>query len=356
MQNDSIKIQRSVIMKLQNKIMPLVLILALIAGVAFAGDGDRIGTTGGTQVQIPVGGRTLAMNGSDIAFAEGVDALYWNPAGLGRMDGRFNGLFSSAKNIADISNNYFALAFNMGSNGALAVSIKATNFGEIPITTVDDMDGESGATYSPTFSVIGATYGRQLIDRVTVGFTTKLIYESVPRASATSIAFDFGIQYDNLMDVKGLGLGLAIRNIGQDMQYNGTGLLTSAIEEGESYDYYYYRTSSEDQLPASLEMGLTYMAGKSLLLSAVYQNNNTERDYLRVGGEMSFSDVAFVRAGYAFQLKDVQNPEAGESVYGLTFGGGVKFKISDTNIIVDYVFRPAQNLGNENLICLGVGL
>lgn len=342
-------------MKLQNKFMSLVLIAALLVGAAFAGDVDRSGTTSGVQVQIPVGGRSLGMGGSDIAYTTGVDAIFWNPAGLSDIKGQVDGMFSSAKIIADISTNYFALGFNAGANGALAVSMKSLGFGDIPLTTVQDMDAESGATFSPTFSVIGASYARKLTDRISVGLTGKLIYESIPRASATALAFDFGLQYKNLIDVEGLALGLSIRNIGTNMTYSGTGMLLKATEEMETYEDFFTILTSSDQLPATMEMGLTYKPTDMILLSAVYQNSNAETDYLKVGTELNFAGIGFVRAGYNFQLNKAGN-ELGYSVYGLTLGAGVKFDVSTTKISVDYVFRPGQFLGTENLICLGIGL
>ena len=341
-------------MKLQNKFMSLVLIAALFVGVAFAGDVDRTGTTAGVQVQIPVGGRSLAMGGSDIAYTTGVDAIFWNPAGLSDVKGRVDGMFSSAKIIADISTNYFAIAFNTGANGVLAVSMKSLAMGDIAITTVQDMDG-TGATFSPTFSVLGASYARELTDRISIGLNAKLIYESIPRASGTALAFDFGLQYHNLMDVEGLGLGLAIRNMGTNMQYDGTGMLLSAREEDETYDDFFSVLTSSDQLPASMELGLTYKPTDMILVSAVYQNSNAETDYLKVGTELNFAGIGFVRAGYAFQL-NAAGADLGYSVYGLTLGAGVKFDVSTTKISVDYVFRPGQFLGTENLICLGIGL
>jgi hypothetical protein len=316
-------------MKLQNKFMSLFLIAALLVGVAFAGDVDRTGTTAGVQVQIPVGGRSLAMGGSDIAYTSGADAIFWNPAGLSDIKGQVDGMFSSAKIIADINTNYFALAFNMGANGALAVNVKSLGMGD--------------------------TYARNLTDRISVGLTGKLVYESIPRASGTALAFDFGLQYKDLMDVEGLGLGLTIRNIGTNMEYKGTAMLLKAREEFETYDDFFNVLTSSDQLPASMEMGLTYKPTDMILLSAVYQNSNAETDYLKVGTELNFAGIGFVRAGYNFQLNKTGS-DLGYSVYGLTLGAGVKFDVSTTKISVDYVFRPGQFLGTENLICLGIGL
>ncbi|MDD3716265.1 MAG: PorV/PorQ family protein [Candidatus Marinimicrobia bacterium] len=342
-------------MKLHNKFMSLVLIIALLVTVAYAGDVDRAGTSAGVQVQIPVGGRTLGMNGSDIAYTRGVDAIFYNPAGLSDFDGRFSGMFASAKYIADINYNYFGVAFNTGQQGVIAVNIKTLSFGDIPITTVQDMDGESGATYSPSFSTMGATYSRKLTDRINVGLTAKLIYESVPRANATALAFDFGLQYHNLVDIEGLSLGLAIRNIGTNMQYSGSGLLNRARVVGETYNDYFYHPTSSDQLPASMEIGLSYQAGELLLLGATYQNSNTEADYLRIGTELNFANIGFIRAGYAIQILQA-GAEMGNSVFGLTLGAGVKFQVAQSNISVDYVFRPSQLLGSQNLICLGIAL
>jgi hypothetical protein len=342
-------------MKLQNKFMSLVLIVALLTGLAFAGDVDRAGTTSGVQVQIPVGGRSLGMGGSDIAFTTGVDAIFWNPAGLSDVKGQVDAMFSSAKIIADISTNYFALAFNTGANGVLGVSMKSLAMGNIPVTTLQDMDGVGGATFSPTFSVIGASYAKALTDRISIGLNGKLIYESIPGVSATALAFDFGLQYKELMDIEGLSMGLAIRNIGSNMQYEGTGTLITATAEDETYDDFFDILTSSDQLPASLEMGLSYKPTDMLLVSAVYQNSNTESDYLKIGTELNFAGVGFVRAGYNFQL-NANGADLGYSVYGLTLGAGVKFDVNTTKVTVDYVFRPGQFLGTENLICLGIGI
>ena len=44
-----------------------------------------------------------------MVFSTGVDAIYWNPAGLGRMSDRRRGMMSSMSYIADINVVYGAL-------------------------------------------------------------------------------------------------------------------------------------------------------------------------------------------------------------------------------------------------------
>ncbi len=339
------------IRKKYNIVFALVILL-VCSSLLFSGDVSRIGTTAGVQVQIPVGGRTFGMGGADIANTSSVDAIYWNPAGLGTIEASGAGFFSSSKIIADINVNYFSIAVKAGELGNIGISLKSFDFGDIPITTQYDMDGESGATYSPTFSTIGLSFARKLSDKINFGITGKVIYESIPRATATALAFDIGIQYKNLMDIENLAIGLVVQNVGTGMQYSGSGMLTQAEEDG--YDSFYERGTSSDQLPTSLKMGMSYQVGP-VMLAGSYLVNNTQRDELLLGGEFNLAGILFLRGGYTHALEDPENSEFGETVYGLTGGAGLRYDLGNFKIMVDYVYRPTENLGNESIIAFGVG-
>jgi len=342
-----------------NSVLVVILVLAF-SGAAFlyAGDVDRVGTAGGTQVQVPVGGRNLAMVGADIATASSVDAMYWNPAGLGEMPGRAAGLFSTRNIIADINVNYFAVGFNAGKLGIIGLSIKSFDFGDIPVTTTEDMDG-TGATYSPTFSTFGLTYARHITDRINFGVSGKVIYESIPRASASTFAVDLGIQYRNLIDINGLNLGLSIRNIGTNMEYSGSGMVTEAQDANESYEAFRYRQTTSDQLPSSMEMGLSYvmnMGPGRLTVSSAFQYNNFENDQVKLGVEFGMANMLYVRGGYALTMTDPDNEELGANVYGMAFGGGIKYPIMGMKAIFSYTFKPAEYFDANNVFSLGFEL
>ena len=71
------------------KIYKLFLSLFILLGmtiVTFASGGERTGTGGASQLNIPVGARSMAMGGANIASAYGIEALYWNPAGVAKLD------------------------------------------------------------------------------------------------------------------------------------------------------------------------------------------------------------------------------------------------------------------------------
>ena len=74
------------------------------------------------------------------------------------------GQFSTMTIFNDVSVNYLGLGVKSEELGAFGVSIKSFDFGDIPYTTNQDMDGSSGRTFSPTFVTVGLTYSNLLTD------------------------------------------------------------------------------------------------------------------------------------------------------------------------------------------------
>ena len=342
-----------------NKILVIFLILAMMTSLLVAGDPARVGTSSGDQVKVPVGSRNLAMGGADIATTKNIDAIYWNPAGLGELQsGNIAGLFSSQRLIADISTNYFAMGFNVGL-GVLGVSLKTFNFGDIDVTTLENMDG-TGETFSPTFATGGVTFARALTDRINFGITGKLVYESLPRANASAFAVDFGIQYKDLLDVSGLCLGLSVRNVGSDMEYDGSALLGEAEDVIPSattrYTDFRNRPAMDSPLPTTMDMGLAYVLPigiGNLTLAGNFQHNNLENDQVMFGGELEVSKMLFLRGGYVYTMEDADYEDLGENVYGLSLGLGFNYSLMGVNTIFGYSYRPVEYFDANNTFTLG---
>ena len=339
--------------KLLNGVIWIVLVLFLASLPVYAGDADRIGTAAGTQVLVPVGARDLAMAGSDIVFTKGTDAIYWNPAGLSNMTQKAAGIFSTVNIFGDIRVNYLAVGAGMGKFGHIGFSIKAFDFGDIPLTTIEDMDGSNGRTFSPTFSTLGLTYSNKLTSTINVGITTKLIYESAPRVSATAVAFDIGLQYKNLAGLKGVSFGVVIKNIGSNMQYRGTGLMQEVKVNGRNE--FMRRGAASDQLPASMELGLSYnykvMEDNNIILSGVFKNNNVQNDEFRFGMEYNYKNFIMLRGGYLYMV----NTPAEDVVYSFSLGAGLQYKLGNTMLGIDYAFRNVQYFDASNMFTLHIG-
>ncbi len=238
-----------------------IIVLIMVAGfgsVVIAGAGNRGGTSGASELLVPVGVRDIALGGSTIATTRDIEALFWNPAAVAHMNNSATVYVSHMSYIADIGINYGAVAANFESFGVLALSLKSMDVGEILVTTTTDPDG-TGKTFSPQFFTVGLTYSRLLNDRIAVGLTGKIISERMGDVSASGIAFDVGVTYDNLASVNGLSLGVAMKNIGSSMQFDGSGLLTAATVDAQKRPAGLYQIQAAPfELPSSIEFGVGY--------------------------------------------------------------------------------------------------
>jgi hypothetical protein len=333
-------------MKLKSIII-IVLVLALVGTTAvFAGNPAKRGQAGAAELLMPVGARGTSLGGSSLSLSTGVEAINWNPAGLGIGLKNQNGevMFSQMNYIADINLSYFALGMTVGDFGTLAFSLRGIDFGAIPVTTEDLPDG-TGDTYSPSYLTIGLTYSKQLTDRIAVGFTTKLVSESIVRSSAVGVAFDAGVIYSvSSGDLEGLKFGIALKNLGPNMSFTGADLERPAIPPGsepQTTPIPMSIVAQSFELPATYELGASYEVKldemNKFSISGTFQNSNFGNDVLRSGFEYSFQDMVFLRAGY-------QTPDQDKSlqIYGLSYGGGVHYNLGGVALGFDYSYNQVE--------------
>ncbi len=326
---------------------------------AFAGNPNRTGTAGGQELLIPVGGRGIGLGGSLLASATGVDALFWNPAGLPRMSNTAEASFSQMSYIADIGVSYGAIGVKAGSIGSIGISLKSISFGDIPVTTADAPDG-TGQTFSPTFVDAGLTYGSMLSDRVSFGVTATLVTEKIMSTSASSIAFSGGVQYAGL-GLPGLSLGVTFKNFGSALSFDGSDLLVTAAPDGTNRPKSFYKvTVAPAELPTSLEIGLAYNVRfdeqNSVLLNGDFANNNYSDDEYKLGAEFTLVNQVYVRGAYSLSpntTKDLAGTL--EYQYDYSFGAGFKVDLGGAIASVDYGYRHLRTLSSNNVFSITLG-
>jgi len=336
-----------------------LMVLLLISPNATA-QNQRVGTSAGSELLIPIGARDIAMSGSTIATSTGIEAIYWNPAGLGRFDRGTEAMVSHMSYIADIGMNYAAIATNIEGFGVLGFSLKSLNFGNISLTTNEDPYGESGATYSPTYINLGLTYARHVTDAISVGFSFKLISNTIDRVAASGVAFDFGVQYSKLIGIDGLNIGVTVKNIGPQMKFDGSGLYIQATPTiGDRPTQRYKIETASFDLPSLMEIGLGYMgkAGTdvSYAVNASFTNDNLYDEQYRVGGELGFgasSELTILgRAGYEF----VPQISSDAKVWGPTYGAGLRYSTESLQVDIDYAYRTAQYFDGNHILAVKFG-
>ena len=341
-------------MKRKAIIAAFVLCVAtLFVVTSMVAQNQRVGTVGATELLVPVGARDMALSGASLATTNGVEAIFWNPAGLGRIAGSAEGMFSTMTYIADVNVAYGAVAGKFGEFGTVGFSVKSVGFGDVLITSETDPDGLLGRYFSPSYVTAGLTYSRAITDAISFGVTGKVISETIDRVSASAFAVDFGVQYHGLVGLSGLNLGVAVKNVGTQMKFDGSGLLRTAnAVNGLRPQQPFKSEAGSFEIPAVVEIGLSYDYTMSdnlvMSVSSAFSNNNLYYDEYRGGLEFGYvmeGVKLFVRGGTAAVPQDKDN-----NIFGTTFGAGLNMVAGGINMTFDYGYRQVQYFSGNQVL------
>lgn len=340
------------------RIVFILLILSFSVIETFGGGQNRAGTAAAPELRIPVGAKYLAMSGAPIANVTGLEAIYWNPAGLDFSPNSANALFSYRSYIADMSISQVAANGRLGDLGSVGISFRSFGIGDINVTTMDQPDG-NGAIFSPTYFVVGLTYSKQLTDRIGIGVSLNLINETIDRVSASGFAFDFGVQYRDLLEVPGLDLGVVVKNLGTPMKYSGNGLFYNVTDPTAGRGPAYLSVDAATaELPSEIAIGLSYQKKLDeeniLTISGAFQNNNYAYDDYKFGLEYSFKNIFYVRGGYLWSPQSTDNTPNIFQNYAL--GAGLNLKeFSGIDLSVDYAYVPVKYFDANHVFAISFG-
>jgi hypothetical protein len=331
-------------MKLKyNRILIVLVALSTIVLEVFSGPRTKLGTMAAPELLIPLGSVGTSLQGSNLASVTGVEAMYWNPAGLSSIPGNKNGeaIFSYMNYIADIKMQYVAGVVKVGSLGNVGFSLRNLDFGEpIEVTTETQPEG-TGETISPVYLIGNLSFARAMTDKVFFGTNIKLISEQIGEVSATGFAFDFGLQY--VAGKSGLRFGIAIKNLGPNLKFDGPGLDRTFVENGIPTVRRVNLQSFE--LPTQLEIGVSYQRtfGKNnnLMLGSSFQNSGFSSDEYKFGLEYNYNNNVFLRGGITY----FADKEKDESLFGPSFGAGVKYPFGGVTLGFDYAYRMLNESG-----------
>jgi len=301
-------------------------VLALILAISFvyAGNDQRRGQAGASELLINPWSRSTGFGGANSALSRGVEAMYLNVAGLA---------FTRATELqfthvnwlvgTDISIYSFGLAQKVGETGVLGLALTSIDYGEIPITTVDAPEGDLG-TFRPTNTIINIAYAKEFSNSIYGGANIKIVNEAITDLKASGVAIDAGIQY-----VTGIGMnkklgkknednlvfGISMKNWGPPMVYRGDGMSVRAtLPDGRTLTV--EQRSQQFELPSLIKIGGAYIITfqqevdtveetvkrlQYLTVAATFTSNAFTKDQYHFGLEYSYKDIIMLRAGYVYE-------------------------------------------------------
>ena len=235
------------------KLLTLIAILLFVAGSLMAANE---GTAGAQFMKILLGGRATSMGGAFTALADDASALYYNPAGIVKLNNN-EILLNYVKWPAGIGYSYVGMVFPMGINGSFGFQAALMSVPSMEVTTIEYPEG-TGENFSVSNYYVGLSYAKYFTDKLSVGITGKFIQEIIYDASSSMMAIDIGATY--FTGFKSLRIGMAIRNFGTDGQFLGGTVLQENItyyEDGQQPIKFSYVTEPYS-LPLNFNVGIAY--------------------------------------------------------------------------------------------------
>ena len=155
------------------------------------GQNSRMGSASSTQLLVVPSAKHLSGGGA-AATATGMDAAFWNPAGLAfSKTGQL--YFMNQSWIAGIDHSYTSISFPLNRIGTLGLSLNLVNYGEIEVTNLDFQDG-TGEYYSALDYSVSFSFAKKFVNWFGFGSSVKLINSKIWHSSASAFAIDLGAQ------------------------------------------------------------------------------------------------------------------------------------------------------------------
>lgn len=347
--------------------LSFVILMGLSAPQAFAGNKDRSGQAGASELLINPWAASSGWGNAGMSFVHGVEAIYGNVAGISScrtLDVNFTNTWwlQGVGNDTRIAS--FGFLARVGESSVLGLSFMSFSIGEIAITTPDNPDPGTLGTFKPNLMNINLSFAKSFSNSISGGFNLKIISESIKDMSGVGVALDAGIQYvsgpfDNIH------FGITLKNIGPTMKFSGDGLALRVFMESMTNQQFTMVQRADDfELPTQLSIAAAYdflfAETSRLTIAGNFCSNSFTNDQLTGGLEYGWREMFKVRAGYTWERGiwakgGVENSDECMNINrGLSAGVSVEVPLSKKEdamrLAVDYSYRDTYTYGGTHSV------
>lgn len=325
----------------------VLIVLGLCAEVA------AVGEAAAPSLVISPSARAWGLGQSFVAVADDATAMYWNPGGLGLLEGtRF--ALTHSQLIPMLADDVYFETFNVCHNlpeiGTVGLSLIYLTYGKWWETTAG---GEEVAEHTSYEFALGGYYALDLGKRIGVGIGLKLVHVFLaPATEATGFKEGAGTSFAADIGILGrpldwMSYGVAIQNVGPNMSFiqkEDSAPLPRTLRGGVAF------TPLEGEQYTTL---VSLEATKALIgLDEIFskgQFSEVSRDATLNGGvEITAAGLVSGRVGYIY------DPDG--KIEDWTYGIGISVPVGG-GLNFDYASVPkAEDLGRERKFSLNYKL
>lgn len=294
------------------------------------------------------GARALGMGGAYVALAGDVSAVYWNAAGLSRMEFPELILMHAERFAGAVSYNFGAFALPHGKDASLGIGVIRLGVDEIPFTRLIRSDLPLGATFEDENGAVRInraevdyffsdaeygfflSYARAKSANFAYGGSVKIVHKGFAGESAWGIGFDLSAQarvWQRLL-------------LGANLQDATTTLLA-------------WSTGRKELIIPTLKLGVAlpievgFLHGR--LMPAVDADIRFENRDFASQLSAGFSSLD-LHAGLEYEFEQKLALRAGSNAGFFSAGAGIRLP----RLQADYAFMSHTDLGDTHRISLSI--
>ena len=339
-------------------IVSLTILVLGYSNTVFAGNKDRTGQAGATELLINPWASTAGWGNAGMSSVHGVEAMWSNVAGITATNSiDLNFSYTNWLNGSGVNAYSFGFLARVSESVVAGLYVMSFNPGEIYRTDTENPDMTLG-TFKPTLMNINIAVAKSFSNSIHAGFVIKIINESISDMVGTGVAIDAGIQYvTGITD--NIHFGITLKNIGPTMKFSGDGLTFSATPESFwGSDLTVIHRADQFELPTQLNIAAAYdfnfNAGYRLTVAGNFTSNSFSKDQFTLGLEGSLKDYLVLRAGYSYEegiWEDIESDECTNVNSGLSLGASVQAPLSEKmKVSIDYSFRESKHFKGTHSI------
>ena len=332
-------------------IVSLTILVLGYSHTAFAGNKDRSGQAGATELLINPWAASAGWANAGMSKIHGVEAMWGNVAGITATNSiDLNFSYTNWLQGSGVNAYSFGVLARVSETVVAGLYVMSFSPGEIYRTTTENPDLTLG-TYKPSLMNINIAVAKSFSNSIHAGFVLKIISESISDMVGTGVALDAGIQYVTGDDNE-FKFGVSLKNIGPALSFSGDGLARTLVDWGGVSKTVEER-SQAFEMPTCLNIGLSYdflfdAYDQRLTLAGNFTSNAFMKDNFIIGAEYSLLNMFQVRGGFVYQNDIFSEANRTSAMTGPTAGASVKIPLSKqkgdkpaSSIGLDYSYRSA---------------